>query len=94
MNHLAELKTELANEPAPQGQESSGFLPVSSIILVAIKYAVKNAWSEEDRAEIKDSILEIWDTSDIDIPVIDGVLEDIAKKVIRSLLVIILDQAL
>ena len=40
MNHLAELKTELDNEPAPQGQESSGFLPVSSIILVAIKYAV------------------------------------------------------
>ena len=94
MSHFEELKTELANEPAPQGQESSGVLPVSSIILVAIKYAVKNAWSEEDRAEIKASILKIWDTSDIDIPVIDGVIEDIAKKVIRSLLVIILDQAL
>ena len=94
MNHLTELKSDLEQEPAPQGQESSGFLPVSSIILVAIKYALKNAWNEKDRADIKASILELWDTSEIDSPIIDGVLETIAKKVIRSLLVVILDQAL
>ena len=94
MNHLKELKSDLEQEPAPQGQESSGFLPVSSIILVAIKYALKNAWNEKDRADIKASILELWDTSEIAIPIIDGVLETIAKKVIRSLLVVILDQAL
>jgi len=73
-----------------------GFSLPASFIFLAIKYALKNAWSEKDREEIKLSVLRVYDevVVPLDLPVIDGPVETGVEKVVRSLLIAILNAAL
>lgn len=90
MDHYVELKREVDDAPV----EATAFPVPSSLILIAIKYALKKAWSPEDRDKIKAAVLKIYDDLDFDIPIIDGVVEDAVERVVRSLIVALLDAAL
>ena len=93
MDHYSELKQEVANEP-PVG--AMAFPIPSSLILVALKYAMRNAWSTEDRGQIKAAVLKIYDEVVVpaDLPIVDGAAELAVEKIVRTILSALLDAAL
>lgn len=93
MDHYAELKRDLEKEPAP---EASAFPVPASLVLVAIKYALRKAWSTDDRDKIKEAVLKIYDEVVVpaDLPVVDGALETAVERIVRTLLSTLLDAAL
>ena len=97
MDHYAELKREMGDDSSPEVQmtaSASAFPVPASLILIAIKYALKKAWSPEDREKIKAAVLKIYDDFDFDIPIIDGLVESAVERVIRSIIVSLLDAVL
>jgi len=92
MNHYEEIKREVDAAPV----EASAFPVPASLILVAIKYALKRAWSSEDRDQIKEAVLKVYDDVVVpaDLPIVDGALETAIEKVVRTILSSLLDAAL
>ncbi len=68
----------------------------ASLLIVALKYAMRSAWSEEDRQEIKSSVLKIYDEIivPLDVPAVGGAAERAIEKVGRGILAAALDYAL
>lgn len=93
MDHYSELKKEVSNTPP---SEVSAFPVPTSLILVALKYAMQKAWSGEDREQIKAAVLKIYDEVVVpaDLPIIDGAAELVVEKILRSILSALLDAAL
>ena len=93
MNHYEEIKREL-QESGPV--EVSAFPVPASLILIAIKYALRKAWSTGDRDQIKAAVLKVYDDVIVpaDLPIVDGAVEEAVEKVVRSILSALLDAAL
>ena len=107
MNHYKELKDEfcksqdhlqalIARDGSPAEYDLKAFNLPASLVLIAIKYALKSAWSDEDRQEIKASVMKLYDevVVPLDVPVVDGAIETAIEKIGRGLLATVLDIAL
>lgn len=93
MDHYTSIKGDLIKSRVP---DASAFPIPTSLILVALKYALRKAWSDEDRSQIKAAVLKIYDEVVVpaDLPIVDGAAELVVEKIIRSVLSAILDAAL
>ena len=90
MSHYNAIKAEYDAAPV-------GAFPIPiSLILVALKYAMRKSWGSDDRERIKIAVLKIWDEVVVpaDLPIVDGALEAAAERLIRNVLVALLDAAL
>tara|TARA_Y100001973_G_C5209218_1_gene344301 strand:+ start:34744 stop:35034 length:291 start_codon:yes stop_codon:yes gene_type:complete len=92
MDHYGVIRQEYANEP----DTATAFPIPVSLIIVALRYAMKKSWGKKDRTDIKAAVLKLWDEAVVpaDMPIVDGALELALERLIRSLLVVLLDAAL
>ena len=90
MSHYNDIKAEYDAAPV-------GAFPIPiSLILVALKYAMRKSWGSDDRERIKIAVLKLWGEVVVPgaRPSVDGALEAAAERLIRNVLVALLDAAL
>lgn len=90
MDHYADIKREYE-------EDLVGAFPVPiTLILVALKYAMRKSWGGGEGDKIKAAVLKVWDEVVVpaDLPIIDGAIEAAVENFARTVLVELLDAAL